>query len=108
MDGAHGDEHARAVIEQNVANFTAGGMSPIVVEFDVFEGGDQLMADLGKLSAVRAEIRALPSGQREVVDVVLRRAGGGVSLARALRVLHAGDDIANTRAELHRRPRSMS
>lgn len=113
MDGAHGDAHALRVVEQNVALLAGRGCDPLVVEFDVHEGGDQVLKDMGSLRNVALDIRELPDGRREVIDLTCRRpdsAGKGrgdvVSIARAVRVLHAGAGIANPRAQLHRRPRA--
>lgn len=114
VDGAHGDEHAMRVIAENMAMLRAAGVDPIAVEFDVFEGGNAYLDDLKALSSVRAEIRALPDGRREVIDVLRhqwrgeRQHGSVRTIARAVRVIDGPADIANPRAQLHRRPRGES
>lgn len=111
VDGAHGDEHAMRVIAENMVMLRAAGVDAIAVEFDVFEGGNAYLDDLKSLSSVRAEIRVLPDGRREVIDVLRhqmhpgRKRGGGHTIARAVRVIDGPADIANPRAQLHRRPR---
>ncbi|HPG93995.1 MAG TPA: hypothetical protein PLR28_05505 [Dokdonella sp.] len=105
-DSGHEDGHADRFIAQNLANLAAQGIAAVVVEFDPDTSGTDALHDLGNLCEVQVEMRTTPSGAREIVGVHRRSRAGARTIARAVRVIHAPDDVITPRTKLHRRARS--
>lgn len=112
FDGGSTAGHAARFVADNLAQLANAGYSNcIVIEFDPLGDADDAMRSVQSLHEHRLEFRQRPDGRREIVDVarwcepddpaLLRRPAKGV---RAFRVIHAADDVANTRAPLRGTP----
>jgi hypothetical protein len=115
IDSGALNNHAARCVADNLALLAAAGITGcIVVEFDHVGGADDATAIMRTLHLHRAQIRARPDGTREVFDIHAhdepdvadprRRLRNARSVVRALRVLHAPDDIANPRTTLRGTP----
>lgn len=103
LDSAHADGHAQRWVDANLAQLAAQGIDAVAVEFDPVAGYSDTLDDLTALPDVRLEVRAEPTGARQIIGIH-RYVGGkkasARAVARAIRVLSAPADFSNARATL--------
>jgi hypothetical protein len=124
IDGNHGAHHAEQWCARVVADIADRGVPAVAIELHPVEGCDAIRCGVfGNLHRLRAELRTLPDGRREIIglnlypeatprDNVRAKSGAGAGLTKrqaaatptavrgALRVIAAPADIANPRAPI--------